>query len=69
MMCIYAYVCRKYHKLTLNIIEKTKSLCFMPQPVNGLVNHFIRIENEIINTVLVYKYVSIQLNSRLPFNY
>ena len=57
--------CRS-HKLTMNI--KKNTMCFTSRPFKDTVNHHIQLGDERIDTVTVFKYLGIQLDSKLTFN-
>ena len=49
-------------------IKKTKTMCFTSRPFKDTVNHHIQLGDERIDTVTDFKYLGIQLDSKLTFN-
>ena len=56
-----------YHKLTIKI-KKKKLMCFNLQSIQDSLMYQIHLGNYIIDTVAVFKYLGIQLDSKLSFN-
>ena len=57
----------KYHKLSMNA-SKTKSMYFSVKPPDNMNDIKIQLMDNVIEYVNVYKYLGIQLDSKLSFN-